>query len=120
MTLVVASRLAPKGWKDDPRFVYVGRSRGGRVTPGVGSVGYFGNPYKVEDHGLEECLDLFRDYAEAKVLADPDYREAVRGLAEKTLVCYCAPKGGVTKNHERVCHGQVLAEIAERLAKENP
>jgi hypothetical protein len=38
----------------------------------------------------------------------------VAGLAGKTLGCYCAPAGGVgAADLPHVCHGQVLAELAD-------
>jgi len=109
MTTVINRKDAPKGWRDNVAFVFIGRMRNGRVNPDPFKEGGLGNSFKVEDHGREECIALFRESVEKRVTEDPDFRRRVRGLSGKTLVCYCKPEA---------CHGDVLAEIADRLASQ--
>lgn len=80
--------------------VYIGRA-------GQGHDGYFGNPFR--DEGRAKSIKLFKDYALRKIKTDPEYKERIRELHGKTLGCFCKP---------RDCHGDVLAEIADRLAME--
>lgn len=105
MTTVINLYRAPSGWAKDPQFVYVGRK-------GRGYDGYFGNPFPLEKgEPRGATIDRFRDYAEKRIAEDAEYRDRVKGLAGKTLVCFCAPAA---------CHGDVLAELADRLALSHP
>lgn len=80
--------------------VYIGRA--GRHDPG-----YFGNPFKITERTTRESiLAQYREYAQRRISLDPEFASRVRGLYGKTLVCFCAPK---------LCHGDVLAELAEEL-----
>ena len=77
--------------------VYIGRGRGG----------VFGNPFKIGVDGDRETVVVkFREYCIDRCYHDPVYREAVTELAGKTLACWCGTK---------LCHGDVLLEIAWRL-----
>lgn len=97
--------------RGDDREVYIGRA-------GRGYDGYFGNPVsyalpcpmcqQVHDTRAS-TLPCFRVYAEQRLLADPEYRQRVRDLHGKILVCFCSPLP---------CHGEVLAELAARLQGE--
>jgi hypothetical protein len=109
MTTVIHIKDAPSGFKDDPQYVYVGRPRSGMPL----KEGIFGNPFpkgsgrvNEEDKGRtrEEAVEAYRRYAEQRVQLDPTFARAVAGLKGKTLVCFCKPK---------LCHGDVLAEMAE-------
>lgn len=83
-----------------PGDVYIGRA-------GKGEDGYFGNPFRLD--GSEPrgaTIERFRYYAIARLAGDFEYRERVRALRGKRLVCFCAPLP---------CHGDVLAELAEAL-----
>lgn len=102
-TNVVSIYSLNPGWEKDVRFVYIGRK-------GKGHDGYFGNPFALqpgEPRGA--TIERFREYAEKRIAEDPEYRSRVRGLYDKTLVCFCHPKP---------CHGDILAELAERLMNE--
>ena len=82
-----------------PGAVYIGR-------PGHGESGYFGNPFHLtakEPRG--STLERFREYAEARIYSDPEYRANVRSLRGRTLACFCKPAP---------CHGDILAELAEQ------
>lgn len=64
----------------------------------------WGNPFKVEVHGREGAVDMFRKWithhenAGFKLWADAEVE-----LKGKDLVCWCAPKA---------CHADVLLELA--------
>ena len=100
MTEVIHIRFAPKDWMNNPNYVYIGRS-------GKGLDGYFGNPFKSSSgkkHG--STLDFFRGYVVDKLDTDEEYYRRVKDLRGKILVCFCKPNP---------CHGDILAEYAERL-----
>jgi len=99
--------LSQRNWPNG--FVYIGRA-------GRGLTGTFGNPVKV----CEECLvcrsihkkpvdtlKCYRQWLEQEIRTNYEFREFVKQLAKKTLVCFC---------HPRPCHGDILEEIANRLA----
>jgi len=102
-TRVIHVRDAPPRWRLDPAFVYVGRPRHGLEGP-------FGNPFPVERHGRDRCIALFEEHLRDRIKSDEEFKRKVRELSSKTLVCFCKP---------RPCHGDVLARIADELAKEN-
>lgn len=108
INISAAKKIA--GWRKDPAFVYIGRGRGNHAVRDPKKAGYFGNPFTVADHGREGCIELYEEWAQSAVRTDPTFREAVRGLFGKTLVCYCAPLA---------CHGDVLAKLAAELNSEN-
>lgn len=91
---------------DDPNDVYIGR--------GVHRRGYhldaspWANPIPIgsDERRRDEVIEAFR----AWVLTSPDaqaawIREHISELRGKRLACWCAP---------RACHGDVLAELADR------
>lgn len=85
----------------------IGRANHGRNnmnnTP-IGEPGWLGNPYPKSDHGREKCIELFREDFVERLQNDSEFRNAVEGLAGKTLGCYCKPKA---------CHGDVIREFIE-------
>ncbi len=95
-------------WPDG--CVYIGRS-------GKGLKGPFGNPISIgqkcphcgQVHDRGGTLVCYRIMLEHRLKTDPTFRQAVKELAGKTLVCFCKPLP---------CHGDILAEYAERLSKE--
>jgi hypothetical protein len=104
-TPVINIKDAPKGWQNDPQYVYIGRQDRYRKLNG-----YFGNPFPIgTDSTREEVVKKFRTHALGKIAFDPEYARRVKELHGKTLVCFCAPFA---------CHGDVLAELAERLNSE--
>lgn len=91
------------------RDVYVGRA-------GHGQTGYYGNPVQIgrpcpECRGVhatgDSTLPCYRRHLERRLGADRLFRRRVAQLCGKRLYCFCKP---------RPCHGDVLAEWAERLA----
>jgi len=79
--------------------VYIGRA-------GKGQSGYFGNPFEIGPDGdREEVIERFREWAEARMYRDPEYRRRVASLYTSVLGCFCAP---------HLCHGNVLLDLAAR------
>jgi hypothetical protein len=102
VTEVIRIGDAPRHWRDDPHFVFIGRpSR-------------WGNPFTIGKDGTrEEVIAGYRKHLWEQ-LADPEneeLRQAVRDLDERTLVCYCAPKP---------CHGDILVDACRRLCDPIP
>lgn len=98
----------------DSHEVFIGRSFG-RVTKEPG-LGYFGNPVVINamcpkcgltHRNAGSTLECYRKLAAFRLETDPVFREEVRRLAGKTLVCFCKPGP---------CHGDVLASLADTLA----
>ena len=83
--------------------VYIGRA-------GRGQDGYFGNPYTVQEHGLQ-AIELFRSYFLQRIESEPAFRLRVLALKGKRLGCFCKPKP---------CHGDVIAEWVEANAPAAP
>lgn len=89
-TTVINRRHAPADWKLDPKYVYIGRPS------------KWGNPFNVEVYGRRRAVMMYREGIEG----NPEMLAAVKAeLKDKILVCYCHPLS---------CHGDVLAEIADR------
>ena len=90
--------------------VYIGRA-------GNGESGTFGNPIErgkpcsecgkrhFDNASIVRCYEIFLT---EKLEVDVEFREKVRGLAGKTLGCFCNPKP---------CHGDVLARFADHLER---
>jgi hypothetical protein len=80
-------------------------------TP-IGDRGWLGNPYTLEDYPRDVSVESFeKDFIEG-LQNDDDFTAAVEGLAGKTLGCWCQ---GIDDDGPR-CHGEVIAEWADRLA----
>lgn len=104
MTKVVNIRALPADWDRNAEYVYIGRA-------GKGQNGPFGNPIALTvdtPDNRETVYRMYVTYLKNRVRNEPDFAEAVKGLAGKTLVCFCAPKK---------CHGDALAIMADHLAK---
>lgn len=71
--------------------------------------GPWGNPYVIgKDGDRENVVRLYRELMEAR-LQGPEaevWRNALRALRGKRLVCWCKPAA---------CHGDVLAALAEGI-----
>lgn len=90
--------------------VYIGRA-------GKTHDGYFGNPIakgkkcpvcgNIHTDG-GSTLPCYRIWLAQKLEGDGVFKERVKGLYGKVLVCFCKPSP---------CHGDVLAEVAELLVK---
>lgn len=70
----------------------------------IGRPSKWGNPYRIGRDGTrEEVVAKYREFMESS----PEARlEAIEELRGKVLGCFCAPLA---------CHGDVLAEYAERV-----
>lgn len=93
LTTAIRKRKAHAGWRNDPRYVYVGRRA-------CGFDGYFGNPLYT--------IDGYEAWLQARLDTDPRYRENVRSLYGKILVCPCNEPVGR-------CHAEILAVFANAL-----
>lgn len=72
----------------------------------IGRPGPWGNPFEIGKDGDRE--EVVQKYAEW-LLAQPELVEkAKQELKGKVLGCWCAPK---------LCHGNILAEIANEKAE---
>jgi len=101
MTKVISMRYAPTAWQNNKEFVYIGRA-------GKGMTGMFGNPIivgkkcmicgDVHMHG-GGTLVCYREYMLTRMSHDTEFAEAIKGLKDKTLVCFCKPAP---------CHGDVI------------
>jgi Domain of unknown function (DUF4326) len=77
----------------------------------IGRPTIFGNPFshmsgtaaefKVADRAA--AVAAFERYATERMSVDPKFASAVRALAGKDLVCWCAP---------HLCHGEVLVRLS--------
>lgn len=100
--------------------VYVGR-------PGKGNPGPFGNPFRkgsfcgfcgTRHEDGASTLPCYKQYLTKRINSDPSFREQIKGLYGKTLVCFCPGKDGLTTADKPfICHGQYLALAAEILSK---
>lgn len=79
-------------WKSNPNAVYVGRPT------------KWGNPYKVVEYGLEECLRKYRKWLEVKIVQYPNFIEPLIG---KDLVCFCPLN--------QPCHADILIEYVKEI-----
>jgi hypothetical protein len=74
----------------------------------VGRPSKWGNPFSHKEGTTAEYKVLTREEAVAKyrewIRTQPHLMESLSELKGKTLGCWCAPK---------LCHGGVLAELAE-------
>lgn len=103
--------------KADETDVYVGRGQNGRHMMSVdnpGKRGWLGNPHRVDDWGRERSIERFRETFVEKLRRDKEFAAAVADLSGKTLGCWCQR----LEDDEPACHGEVIAEHADRLARE--
>lgn len=100
--------------KQDDTDVYIGRGDHGNahfLNTDIGDRGWLGNPFTVDDHGREDCVERFRTKFEAAIATDAELCDAVAALRGKTLGCWCQR---LTDDGPR-CHGEVIAEWADHL-----
>lgn len=92
-----------------PHFdIYIGRPMGGQ--PGQG----WGNPFKIGRDGTrEEVIEQYR----AWILNQPALLARLPELRGKVLGCWCKPSAGF--NGRLLCHGQVLAGLADGVPPES-
>lgn len=101
--MVYARYNAPKNLDT----VYIGR----------GSI--FGNPFKTNDSKtlqdrMNNCIS-FRHYLIAKIETDGYFRQEVKKLHGRVLVCFCSNGTRSLDDGARYCHGHVLAAGASYL-----
>ena len=97
-------------FKKDGCDVKVTRNYKGEV-PAPPEFGCFGNPYKLEEYGREECIRLFREYFYKRIKEDAEFRAAVLTLQGKRLGCFCKPLP---------CHGDVIKEWLDAQEQTTP
>lgn len=96
-----------------PYDVYIGR--GG--DPRTGNMSKWGNPFSHHTNSIarfhvdtrEEAIASFREW----IKTQPQLLAALPELKGRVLACWCVPKDGF--NGKLVCHGQILAEMADAL-----
>lgn len=95
----------------EPYDIYIGRG----LAPHPGKEHpQLGNPFVIGKHGdRKEVLDLYRRYAVHRFKTEPEFRTKVRLLKGRKLGCWCANTGSLTKDDPTICHGQILAALAE-------
>ena len=100
MTRVANIYHLPLDWKDDPKYVYIGRA-------GRGLDGTFGNPFRLgPDERRGVTLTRYGQWLSERLEDDPEFRDKVVALHGKVLVCFCKPQA---------CHGDYLAAAADEL-----
>lgn len=75
--------------------VYIGRG-------GQGKDGYFGNPFRLSpEESRGATLERYKTYFNNRIANDPEFKQRVLLLKDKTLGCFCKP---------HACHGDIIAE----------
>lgn len=99
--------------RKDAFDTYIGRPM--PRYPELTSAGW-GNPYRDgldTPDGRKSAIDRYREW----LMGQPQLLARLPELRGKTLGCWCAPKGGLPGDlHGRVCHGEVLAALADGVA----
>jgi len=92
--------------RNEPCCIKITRKPNGLLaaTPGFG---YYGNPFTVEEYGREECLRLYKEYFDNRIVTDPVFRAAILSLRGKRLGCFCKPLA---------CHGDIIKEWLDNHA----
>lgn len=68
----------------------------------IGRPSIWGNPFIIGDHGTRaEVIEKYRQH----ILNSPELLKLIPTLKDKVLGCWCKPDA---------CHGDVLAELADR------
>lgn len=88
---VINIRTAPKGWQNDPKYVYIGRAHNS-VRYGNIPQSKWHNPFKGE---RKWAVVEFTKY----LLQHQELVEALPELSDKILLCWCKPAE---------CHGDSL------------
>lgn len=102
MTKVIHIKDAPKDWKDNPDYQYIGRA-------GKEMDGYFGNPFRMSEYTTrEEVVEQYRHWFAQTIERDKDFKQKVLELKDKTLVCFCRSKEDPPE--PMICHGDVIAD----------
>jgi hypothetical protein len=73
--------------------------------------GYFGNRFVIgRDGNREDVIEKFERWARKEGVFNEEYRERVKGLYGKRLVCWCKPLK---------CHGDILMLLSEEWISED-
>ncbi len=96
---VIHVRNAPQGWRNSPRYEYIGR--GSKWGNDYSHLHGSRARHRVETR--EDAIAMFERHQLPGLL--PDIRE----LDEKILVCFCYPEA---------CHGHVLIKALDKSKKE--
>ena len=73
----------------------------------IGRPSMVGNPFAIGPYGnREEVIAKFEHHARERIKTDKVFREYVKGLHGRTLVCWCKPQA---------CHGDVLVQLSKEL-----
>lgn len=95
MTEVINIKDAPKGWKENSQYVYIGRRN---KTYGVEQSKWY-NPFTIgKDGDRDEVIKKYYVY-----LINSELLKNIDELKNKTLVCWCKPEK---------CHGDILKKFA--------
>ncbi len=88
------------------------RYRGDRGIP-IGRPSVFGNPFSVQEHGRDKCIELYRQWIWSQVESGGPVGDKLLALVDRArsgenirLLCTCAPKA---------CHGDVIKEAVDKL-----
>lgn len=95
----------------EPFDVYIGRSL--NRYPALRATGW-GNPFRPApgDPDAGNAIARYR----AWLMERPQLLARLPELRGRTLGCWCAPLGGLSGDlHGRICHGEVLAALADAL-----
>lgn len=89
--------------RSDKNTVYIGRAMPRQRL----KASRWANPFRIDKDGTrEEVIQRYRDYLQGWFHGDASLFLDLAELSGKTLVCWCKPE---------MCHGDVLAEIADRI-----
>lgn len=106
-------------WMEDSCDVYIGRGDSGDAhihNTEIGSRGWLGNPYTLEEYDREESIAKFCTDLLDRVDEDPEFaRSLVDRVAGQRLGCWCRCRD----EDAPVCHGDVIADVADRLAEKS-
>ena len=89
--------------KTDKFDIKITRNYSGKI-PDYPEFGWAGNPFKVEDHGREKCIELYKEYFYKRIMEDENFKNGILSLKGKTLACFCKPLP---------CHGDVIKEYLD-------
>jgi hypothetical protein len=78
-----------------PNTVYVGRPT------------KWGNPFKLKDFDIYNCMMMYRNHLKSKLLADPHFLDELKG---KDLACWCSL--------DEPCHADILLEVLNGIVVE--
>lgn len=67
----------------------------------IGRPGPWGNPFTVEEHGRDGCIDKYEEW----IMTQPQLLMRLPELRGKILGCWCGPG--------KRCHGDILIKLAE-------